>query len=166
MEAAGSAYLTFLDAVTGFNQIKNTRRAMEMLAIVARSGQFLPVCLTFGPHNGPEDFSLSNQLLPFLFFDPSRDPGILGPPFMSPAVTSAALPASPPCGSDEAGTDSTASAARATSQRPRIVAATVPLLSTRGLFGAFPLPSALLVPRRLPARAACCRAAPWQWRRT
>ena len=28
-----------------------------MLAIVARSGQFLPICLTFGPVNGPEDFS-------------------------------------------------------------------------------------------------------------
>eukprot|EP00969_Alexandrium_andersonii_P231633 10229494-Alexandrium_andersonii.AAC.1 len=27
-----------------------------MLAILARSGQFLPRCLTFGPHNGPEDF--------------------------------------------------------------------------------------------------------------
>ena len=28
-----------------------------MLAIIARSGQFLPVCLTFGPVNGPEDFA-------------------------------------------------------------------------------------------------------------
>ena len=45
-----------LDAVTGFNHIVNTRRAKEMLAIVARCGQFLPRCLTFGPHNGPEDF--------------------------------------------------------------------------------------------------------------
>ena len=27
-----------------------------MLAILARSGQYLPVCLTFGPTNGPEDF--------------------------------------------------------------------------------------------------------------
>lgn len=47
---------SFVDAVTGFNQIKNTRRAMEVLAIVARSGKFLPVCLTFGPVNGPDDF--------------------------------------------------------------------------------------------------------------
>ena len=45
-----------MDAVTGFNQIANTRRAMEILAIVARSGKFLPVCLTFGPVNGPDDF--------------------------------------------------------------------------------------------------------------
>ena len=29
---------------------------MEVLAIVARSGKFLPVCLTFGPVNGPDDF--------------------------------------------------------------------------------------------------------------
>eukprot|EP00969_Alexandrium_andersonii_P044242 1941154-Alexandrium_andersonii.AAC.1 len=27
-----------------------------MLAILARSGQFLPRCLTFGPRNGPEDY--------------------------------------------------------------------------------------------------------------
>ena len=56
-DAAGSIWLTFLDAVTGFNQVVNTQRAREMLAVIARSGQFLPVCLTFGPHNGPEDFA-------------------------------------------------------------------------------------------------------------
>ena len=56
-DCAGSCWMTLLDAVTGFNQIANTRRAREMLAILARSGQFLPICLTFGPHNGPEDFS-------------------------------------------------------------------------------------------------------------
>ena len=49
--------MTFLDAVAGFNQVVNTPRARRMLAIVARSGQFLPVCLTFGPVNGPEDFA-------------------------------------------------------------------------------------------------------------
>ena len=54
--AAGSVYYSFVDAVTGFNQIRNSRRAMEVLAIVARSGKFLPVCLTFGPVNGPDDF--------------------------------------------------------------------------------------------------------------
>ena len=54
--AAGSVWFSFVDAVTGFNQIANTRRAMEVLAIVARSGKFLPVCLTFGPVNGPDDF--------------------------------------------------------------------------------------------------------------
>ena len=38
--AAGSIWYSFVDAVTGFNQIANTRRAMEILAIVARSGKF------------------------------------------------------------------------------------------------------------------------------
>ena len=47
--------MSMLDAVTGFNHIVNTPRAKRMLAIVARSGQFLPRCLTFGPMNGPED---------------------------------------------------------------------------------------------------------------
>ena len=56
-EVAGSAWYTFVDAVTGFNQVVNTRRAREVLAIVARSGKFLLVCLTFGPTNGPDDFS-------------------------------------------------------------------------------------------------------------
>ena len=55
--AAGSMWYTFLDACAGFNQIANTDRARRMLAILARSGQYLPRCLTFGPHNGPEDFS-------------------------------------------------------------------------------------------------------------
>ena len=32
-----------------------------MLAILARSGQFLPVCLTFGPTNGPEDFAYATD---------------------------------------------------------------------------------------------------------
>ena len=54
--ASGSIWYSFVDAVTGFNQIKNTRRAMEVLAIVARGGKFLPVCLTFGLVNGPDDF--------------------------------------------------------------------------------------------------------------
>ena len=56
-QCSGSVWFSFVDAVTGFNQISNTRRAMEVLAIVARSGKFLPVCLTFGPVNGPDDFS-------------------------------------------------------------------------------------------------------------
>ena len=46
-QCSGSIWYSFVDAVTGFNQIQNTRRAMEVLAIVARSGKFLPVCLTF-----------------------------------------------------------------------------------------------------------------------
>ena len=40
-----------------------------MLAILARSGQFLPVCLTFGPHNGPEDFSYVVDRI----YSPGRD---------------------------------------------------------------------------------------------
>ena len=60
-EVAGSAYMTFLDACKGFNQIANTDRARKMLAILARSGQYLPRCLTFGPHNGPEDFAFATD---------------------------------------------------------------------------------------------------------
>ena len=52
-DAAGSIWLTFLDAVTGFNQVVNTQRGREMLAVIARSGQFLPVCLTFGASQRP-----------------------------------------------------------------------------------------------------------------
>ena len=44
-----------------FNQVANTRRAREMLAILSRSGQYLPVCLTFGPTNGPEDFAFATD---------------------------------------------------------------------------------------------------------
>eukprot|EP00974_Lingulodinium_polyedra_P008918 854231-Lingulodinium_polyedra.AAC.1 len=51
----GSAYISALDAVTGFNQVRNTRRAMEVLA-VEYEGTYLPVGLTMGPVNGPEDF--------------------------------------------------------------------------------------------------------------
>ena len=53
----GSMWYTFLDACAAFNRIANTDRARRMLAILARSGQYLPRCLTFGPHTGPEDFS-------------------------------------------------------------------------------------------------------------
>ena len=48
-EAAGSLWLTIVDAVTGFNQLQNSDRARRVLAVVTRSGQFLPTCLTFGP---------------------------------------------------------------------------------------------------------------------
>jgi hypothetical protein len=41
----------------GFNQIKNTPFAAEVLAIVSTSGKHLPTSLVFGPRNGPEDFS-------------------------------------------------------------------------------------------------------------
>ena len=45
-EVAGSMWMSLVEACKGFNQIANTRRAREMLAILARSGQYLPVCLT------------------------------------------------------------------------------------------------------------------------
>ena len=61
MACAGSVFLTLVDACKGFNQIVNTERARQMLAILARSGQFLPRCLTFGPTNGPEDFAYATD---------------------------------------------------------------------------------------------------------
>ena len=68
-EVAGSAFISLVDACKGFNQVANTRRAREMLAILARSGQFLPVCLTFGPTNGPEDFAFATDRV----FAPGRN---------------------------------------------------------------------------------------------
>ena len=61
--------MTFVDACKGFNQIVNTARAREVLAILARSGQFLPMCLTFGPFNGPEDFAFATDRV----YAPGRD---------------------------------------------------------------------------------------------
>ncbi len=52
-----NAFFTLLDAVTGLNQIVDTLRARLMLAVIANTGTFLPKCLKFGPHNGPEDFA-------------------------------------------------------------------------------------------------------------
>ena len=60
-EVAGSMWMSFVDACKGFNQVANARRAREMLSILARSGQFLPVRLTFGPTNGPEDFAFATD---------------------------------------------------------------------------------------------------------
>ena len=60
-DVAGSAFLTLVDACKGFNQIVNTERASKMLAILARSGMFLPQCLPFGPHNGPEDYGFATD---------------------------------------------------------------------------------------------------------
>ncbi|OLP83449.1 hypothetical protein AK812_SmicGene35773 [Symbiodinium microadriaticum] len=40
--SGSSVWYTFVDAVSGFNQIRNTKRAREVLAIVARSGKYLP----------------------------------------------------------------------------------------------------------------------------
>ena len=43
--AVGSVWYTFVDAVSGFNQIRNTKRAREVLAIVARSGMISTLLL-------------------------------------------------------------------------------------------------------------------------
>ncbi len=50
-EVAGSVYMT------RFNHVVNTPRARLMLGIIARRDKMLPVCLAFGPVNGPEDFA-------------------------------------------------------------------------------------------------------------
>ena len=55
-EVAGSMWMSFVDACKGFNQLANTRRAREMLAILSRSGQYLPVCLTFRAYQRPGGF--------------------------------------------------------------------------------------------------------------
>ena len=60
-EVMGSLWVTFLDACKGFNQVANTERARKMLAILARSGQFLPRCLTLALTTGPKT-SLSQQI--------------------------------------------------------------------------------------------------------
>ena len=44
------------DAVWGFNRIRNTKRAQRALAMISLTGVYLPVCLPFGPKNGPEVF--------------------------------------------------------------------------------------------------------------
>jgi len=53
---ASAHLITMLDAVSGFNHVPNTRRARKALAMVTLSGVYLPVCLPFGPLNGPEVF--------------------------------------------------------------------------------------------------------------
>ena len=47
-EAAGSIFLTFLDAVTGFNQLVNTPRARQMLAILQGVGSSFRFALRSG----------------------------------------------------------------------------------------------------------------------
>ena len=56
-EAAGSVYYTVLDAVKGFNQVRNTPRASLVHAVLTHIGSYRPLVLTLGPTNGPEDFS-------------------------------------------------------------------------------------------------------------
>ena len=44
------AYLiSMLDAVWGFNHIRNTKRARKLLAMITCTGVYLPGCLPFGP---------------------------------------------------------------------------------------------------------------------
>ncbi len=57
MEALGSTFFSLFDAVSGFNQVRNTEGVKRVLVILASSGCYLPQCLTMGPTNGPEDFS-------------------------------------------------------------------------------------------------------------
>ena len=56
-ECVGSVFCSLLDAVAGFNQLRNSPRAQRVLAVLAPSGSYLPKCLNFGPMNGPEDFA-------------------------------------------------------------------------------------------------------------
>jgi len=55
-KVAQAWYITMLDAVWGFNHIRNTKRARKALAMITMSGIYLPICLPFGPLNGPEVF--------------------------------------------------------------------------------------------------------------
>ena len=55
-KVAAAHLISMLDAVSGFNHVPNTRRARKALAMITLSGVYLPVCLPFGPLNGPEDF--------------------------------------------------------------------------------------------------------------
>ena len=56
-ECVGSVYFSLFDAVSGFNQVRNTPRSKRILAVLTASGCYLPECLPFGPMNGPEDFA-------------------------------------------------------------------------------------------------------------
>ena len=55
-KVAAAHLISMLDAVSGFNHVPNTRRARKALAMITLSGVYLPVCLPFGPLNGPEVF--------------------------------------------------------------------------------------------------------------
>ena len=55
-EVAQAWLVTLLDAVWGFNQIRNTLEARRKLAMITLSGIYQPICLPFGPLNGPETF--------------------------------------------------------------------------------------------------------------
>ena len=48
-QVARAWLISLLDAVWGFNHIRNTKRARKVLAMISLSGVYLPVCLPFGP---------------------------------------------------------------------------------------------------------------------
>ena len=55
-EVAGNRYISVGDLKEGFNQVANTPETAKKMAVLVQSGIYLPVGLTFGPTNGPEDF--------------------------------------------------------------------------------------------------------------
>ena len=61
---AGSEFISVGDLKEGFNQCKNEEETSKKMAVLVASGSYLPVGLTFGPTNGPEDF----QELVFIVF--------------------------------------------------------------------------------------------------
>ena len=53
---SGSKYISVGDLKEEFNQVKNTPKTAQTIAVLSASGCYLPRGLTFGPTNGPEDF--------------------------------------------------------------------------------------------------------------
>ena len=53
---AGKRWLSALDAVSGFNHLRLTPRAREILAICTFSGLYAWESLPFGPCDGPQAF--------------------------------------------------------------------------------------------------------------
>lgn len=53
--------MSLVDVCKGFNLVGIARCAREVLAILLRSGQYLPVCLTLGPAIGPADFAFATD---------------------------------------------------------------------------------------------------------
>ena len=60
---AGAAFLSGMDGARGFNQMANTSRAKEVLAVLDVSGCYLPEVLQLGPLSGPFDFQFSTDEL-------------------------------------------------------------------------------------------------------
>ena len=55
-DLVGSAFLSGLDGARGFNLLRNTAKAKEVLAVLTADGVFLPEVLQLGPSTGPFDF--------------------------------------------------------------------------------------------------------------